>query len=141
MKKTTKIISLLLVIVLVCGCKRDGWLDWKVENQLWLQENAKKEGVVTTPTGLQYKCIDAGWDKSARPDDAKIVTIDYEGKLINGYVFDANQEYAGYVNYFNNKFWAGGLSYPYSSKDEQIIKTKFIYYYLKSKEKYKAIDY
>ena len=98
--KTTKIVSLLLVLVLVCGCKRDGWLDWKIQNELWLQNNATKEGVVTTPTGLQYKCIEAGWDKSARPDDAKIVTIDYEGKLINGYIFDANEGYAGYVNSF-----------------------------------------
>lgn len=87
--KTTKIISLLLVIVLVCGCKRDSWLDWQVQNKLWLQDNATKEGVVTTPTGLQYKCIDAGWDKSARPDESKTVIIDYEGKLVNGYTFDS----------------------------------------------------
>lgn len=112
MKKTTKIISLLLVIVLVCGCKRDGWLDWKIQNQLWLQDNAKKEGVVTTPTGLQYKCIEKGWDKSARPDDAKIVTIDYKGKLINGYVFDSNETYAGYVSSFVPGF-AEGLKKMY----------------------------
>lgn len=96
--KTTKIISLLLIIVLVSGCKRNGWLDWKIENQLWLLENATKEGIVTTPTGLQYKCIEPGWDKSARPDDTKIVTITYEGSLINGYVFDAAIETPMYVN-------------------------------------------
>lgn len=91
--KTTKIISLLLVIALVSGCKRDGWLDWQVQNQLWLQDNAKKEGVVTTPTGLQYKCIDAGPfaenPTAVRPDESKTVIIDYEGRFINGYVFDS----------------------------------------------------
>lgn len=90
--KTTKIISLLLLIVLVSSCKRDNWLDWKFQNELWLAQNAKQEGVVTTPTGLQYKCIEAGWDKSARPDDAKIVIIDYKGQLINNYVFDEADE-------------------------------------------------
>lgn len=90
--KTTKIIRLLLLIVLVSSCKRDNWLDWKFQNELWLAQNAKQEGVVTTPTGLQYKCIEAGWDKSARPDDAKIVIIDYKGHLINNYVFDSATE-------------------------------------------------
>ena len=87
--KTTKIMSLLLLLVLVSGCERDNWLDWKMQNELWLANNAKQEGVITTPTGLQYKCIEAGWDKSARPDDAKMVTIKYVGVLINGYTFDA----------------------------------------------------
>lgn len=105
--KTTKIFTLLLVIVLVCGCKRDNWLDWKIENQLWLQENAKKAGVVTTPTGFQYRCIEAGWDKSARPDDAKIVTIDYTGQLINGYVFDSSEGYTSYVSNFVSGFAEG----------------------------------
>ena len=105
--RTTKIFTLLLVLVLVFGCKRDGWLDWQIQNKLWLQENAQKEGVVTTPTGLQYKCIESGWDKSARPDDAKIVTIDYKGQLINGYVFDANEKYSGYVNSFVSGFAEG----------------------------------
>ena len=82
--KTTKIFCLLCMIMLISGCKRDNWLDWKTQNELWLTQNALKEGVITTPTGLQYKCIEPGWDKSARPDDAKVVTIDYQGKMING---------------------------------------------------------
>lgn len=107
MKKTTKLLSLLLVVVLMCGCKEDNWLDWKLQNELWLQDNAKKEGIVTTPTGLQYKCIEKGWDKSARPDDAKIVLIDYEGKMINGYVFDSATAYEGQVNSFVSGFAEG----------------------------------
>ena len=87
--KTTKILSLILLVVLATGCKRENWLDWKMQNELWLTHNAKQEGVITTPTGLQYKCIEVGWAKSPRPDDAKIVTIDYTGQLINDYVFDS----------------------------------------------------
>lgn len=87
--KTIKILSLILLVVLATGCKRENWLDWKMQNELWLTHNAKQEGVITTPTGLQYKCIEGGWEKSPRPDDAKIVTIDYTGQLINDYVFDS----------------------------------------------------
>lgn len=105
--KTSKIFSLLLIIVLVCGCKKDNWLDWKVQNEIWLQENAKKDGVVTTPTGLQYKCIETGWDKSARPDDTKFVTIDYTGQLISGYVFDSSSKYLGKVSSFVAGFAEG----------------------------------
>ena len=90
--KTTKILSLLLVVLLVSGCKQNDWLDWKTQNEMWLIQNSKQEGVQTTPTGLQYKCIEKGWEKSPRPDDAKIVTITYTGTLINKYEFDSTYD-------------------------------------------------
>ncbi len=105
--KTNKIISLLLIVLLACSCKQNNWLDWKTQNELWLAQNAKQEGVITTPTGLQYKCIYEGHDKSARPDNAKMVTIRYSGKLINGYEFDANESYTGYVSSFVAGFSEG----------------------------------
>ena len=37
-------------------------------------------------------------------------------------------EYAGYVNYINERFWAGGLCYPYTSIDERLYITKYIYF-------------
>ncbi len=46
----------------------------------------------------------------------------------------ARGEYAGYINYFDERFWAGGLCYPYRSMNEQIVSTKYIYYFLKSQE-------
>lgn len=52
------------------------------------------------------------------------------------FTLSSRGEYAGFVNYFNAKFWAGGLCYPYSSKDEKIILTKFIYYFLKTQESF-----
>lgn len=105
--KTTKILSLLCIILLISSCKQNDWLDWKAQNELWLVQNAKADSVITTPTGLQYKCIYAGHDKSARPDDAKMVTISYAGKLINGYEFDANENYTGYVSSFVPGFSEG----------------------------------
>ena len=76
------------------------WLEWKAQNELWLANNAKQEGVITTPTGLQYKCIFAGHESSPRPDEAKMVTIKYSGKLINGDQFEASNSYVGYVSDF-----------------------------------------
>ena len=100
-------IGLLLMIVTFSSCKQNDWLDWKAQNELWLIENGKREGVITTPTGLQYKCIQQGWEKSPRPDDAKIVTIKYTGKMINGYQFDANDSYTAYVTSFVSGFSEG----------------------------------
>lgn len=105
--KTIKILSLLCVVLLVSSCKQNNWLDWKTQNELWLEQNTQREGVITTPTGLQYKCIFAGHPTSARPDDAKMVEIQYSGKLINGYQFDARDEYVGYVNSFVAGFSEG----------------------------------
>lgn len=109
--KTLKIFSLLLVVVLATSCKQNNWLDWKTQNEMWLQQNAKSTGVITTPTGLQYKCIHQGPyandPNAVRPDDAKIVKITYSGKLINGYEFDASESFDSYVSSFISGFTEG----------------------------------
>ena len=107
MKKTTKLFCLLLIATLVCGCKQENWLDWKLQNELWLINNAKNPEVHTTHTGLQYKCIVPGEPNTPRVDDAKMVTINYSGKLINGHEFDANEKYSDYVNVFVPGFTEG----------------------------------
>lgn len=58
------------------------------ENTKWLEENKMKEGVVTLPSGLQYKVITAGNGKVAAKSDN--VTVKYEGKMIDGTVFDSS---------------------------------------------------
>lgn len=54
----------------------------------WLAENAKKPGVVTLPSGLQYKVITEG--KGAKPTAEQEVTVKYEGHLIDGKEFDSS---------------------------------------------------
>lgn len=54
----------------------------------FLAENAKKPGVVTTASGLQYQVIKQGTGK--RPTATSKVTVHYEGKLIDGTVFDSS---------------------------------------------------
>ncbi len=58
------------------------------ENTKWLEDNKMKEGVVTLPSGLQYKVITQGKGKVATKSDN--VTVKYEGKMIDGTVFDSS---------------------------------------------------
>lgn len=54
----------------------------------FLEENAKKPGVVTTESGLQYKIITTGDGK--QPKDSDTVTTHYKGTLIDGREFDSS---------------------------------------------------
>ncbi len=54
----------------------------------FLAENAKKDGVVTTESGLQYKVIKSGDGPSPKADDT--VTTHYRGTLIDGREFDSS---------------------------------------------------
>ena len=54
----------------------------------WLADNAKKAGVVTLPSGLQYKVISNG--SGEKPTATDEVVVKYEGKLIDGTVFDSS---------------------------------------------------
>ena len=54
----------------------------------------------------------------------------------NAFTLASRGEYAGFVTYLQDKFWAGGLCYPYRSKDESLYSTKYIYEYLKNRERY-----
>ncbi len=58
------------------------------EGDAFLVENAKKEGVVTLPSGLQYKIITDGTGKKAQTTDT--VTVHYKGTLIDGTEFDSS---------------------------------------------------
>lgn len=54
----------------------------------WLAENAKKPGVKKLPSGVQYKVLTEG--KGPKPKADATVKVNYEGKLIDGTVFDSS---------------------------------------------------
>lgn len=60
----------------------------KAEGEAYLAENAKKDGVITTASGLQYTVIKEGTGKSPKATDT--VVCHYEGFLTNGTVFDSS---------------------------------------------------
>lgn len=61
---------------------------YKKEGETFLAENAKRSGVVTLPSGLQYEIISAG--TGAKPTATSKVTVHYHGTLTNGTVFDSS---------------------------------------------------
>ena len=60
----------------------------KEAGEKYLAENAKKEGVITLPSGLQYKVLKEGNGK--KPSAKDTVMCHYEGFLIDGTVFDSS---------------------------------------------------
>jgi len=58
----------------------------KKEMETFLAENKKKEGVVTLPSGLQYKVLKEGTGKT--PTDTNWVRVNFRGTLIDGTVFE-----------------------------------------------------
>ena len=59
------------------------------EQKKFLEENAKKENIKTTASGLQYEVLKEG--AGEKPSSAASrVTVHYEGSLINGNVFDSS---------------------------------------------------
>lgn len=61
---------------------------YKLANVAWLENNKKVSGVKTLPSGLQYSVITEG--KGPVAADSTEVEVNYEGKLIDGTVFDSS---------------------------------------------------
>lgn len=60
----------------------------KAAGEKFLAANKKKAGVVTLPSGVQYKVIKEG--NGPMPKDTSMVTVNYEGRTIEGKVFDSS---------------------------------------------------
>lgn len=82
----------------------------KEKSEKFLQENAKKEGVQTTESGLQYIIVEPGSDVKPGPEDT--VTVRYKGTTVDGVVFDEVAPDAEPVSFPLNqvvKGWTEGL--------------------------------
>lgn len=71
----------------------------------FLVENKAKDGVKTTSSGLQYKVVKAGTGKS--PVATSEVEVHYEGRLINGKVFDSSIQRGKSISFGVNKVIKG----------------------------------
>jgi len=95
----------------------------------FLEENKKKAGVITTPSGLQYEVITLG--TGDKPTLESNVEVNYEGKTIDGKVFDSSYE-RGTTTYFklSNVIsgWQEGLQLmPVGSKFRFYIPSELAY--------------
>jgi FKBP-type peptidyl-prolyl cis-trans isomerase FklB len=71
----------------------------------YLEENSKKKGVTTLPSGLQYKVIRKG--SGAMPKETDNVTVHYRGTLINGTEFDSSYRRSKPVTFRADRVIAG----------------------------------
>ena len=89
----------------------------------FLRENAKKEGVKVTESGLQYEVIEQG--DGAKPKETDKVKVHYEGTLTSGEVFDSSYERGEPISFGLNqviKGWTEGVQLmPIGSKYRFVI--------------------
>jgi len=101
----------------------------KEAGEKWLAANKKKSGVVTLPSGVQYKVIKEG--KGEMPKDTSWVKVNYEGRLIDGTVFDSSYKRGEPVSLRANqviKGWTDALVHmPVGSTWEVYIPQELAY--------------
>ena len=77
----------------------------KTKSEEFLAENAKKEGVQVTASGLQYEVIEKG--AGDKPSETSNVTVHYHGTLADGTVFDSSVERGEPTNFGVNQVIPG----------------------------------
>ncbi len=92
--------------------------DYLTENEAFLDNNSKEEGVIMTESGLQYKVLKMG--DGPKPGSKDTVLVHYTGKLIDGTVFDSSYDKDEPAQFRTNaliKGWSEGLQLmPVGSK-------------------------
>ena len=101
----------------------------KVDGKKFLEENAKKTGVKTTASGLQYKVIKEG--AGDKPKDSDVVEANYRGTTIDGKEFDSSAKHGNSASFPVNgviKGWSEALKMmPVGSKWELYVPSDLAY--------------
>ncbi|MEI6439362.1 MAG: FKBP-type peptidyl-prolyl cis-trans isomerase [Alphaproteobacteria bacterium] len=93
MKSSWLIAGLIALGLSACGPDRAAVTSAAMDEGLaFLATNAKAQGVVTLPSGLQYKIVKSGPADGIKPIPGDEVKVNYEGKLISGKVFDSSYQ-------------------------------------------------
>ena len=82
----------LLALLLFAACNQGPEAVPTAESNAVLEQNAAAPGVVTLPSGLQYKVVKGGPADGYRPKPGDAVKVHYEGRLPSGEVFDSSYE-------------------------------------------------
>ena len=83
----------LAVMLLMSGCAKAQTP--QQSPTVFMAQNALAEGVKTLPTGEQYKILKPGLGTSRHPTPKDYVTVEYEGTLLNGQIFDSTAKNGG----------------------------------------------
>ena len=128
-----KFLILTFFAALLVGCKENQWMDWKAQNDLWLEQNIQNHKddpkFFVLADGLQYKIIADPTPHDARPNANSTVVCDYTGVLITGYQFDGGTAKFSMSNLVSG--FAEGLRKIHQNGDIEI----YVPYYLGYDEK------
>lgn len=92
MKSKISIYILICIVSIISfGCEQNDWEDWRLQNELWLENNKNQSDIITTHTGLQYKVVSHPTTSERRPNATSNVYVDYKGTLIDGTQFDSGE--------------------------------------------------
>lgn len=97
MKYHTKKLSYLLLVALLTtfttSCeKQDEYMDWKAMNDRWFENHQHDKGFEQTESGLCYRIIREGNPSDRKPNPTSYILATYEGKLIDGTIFDKGEK-------------------------------------------------
>lgn len=128
------------VIIFSClltGCKENNWADWKIENEVWLENNKLQPGVEETSSGLQYRIIADPTPSDTRPNVNSTVVCDYQLHLINGNLIDAGNSVALSLS-STIKGFAEGCHKIHNNGDIELFIPAYLGY---DQSKYESNDY
>jgi FKBP-type peptidyl-prolyl cis-trans isomerase len=109
--KSIKLLVLSVILLLPMGLMAESLMERNErEGKLFLEQNAKKEGVMVTASGLQYKVLREG--DGPKPKAIDLVKVNYEGRSLDGEVFDSSYARGKPIEFSLNrviKGWGEGL--------------------------------
>lgn len=89
---TRRLLLGLAAALALAACANPDSAGSAAEAKAFMAANAKKEGVTTLPSGVQYEIVRSGPAEGLKPDANDEVKVHYEGKLADGEVFDSSYE-------------------------------------------------
>jgi FKBP-type peptidyl-prolyl cis-trans isomerase len=98
-------------------------------NAAFLAENAKVQGVTTTASGLQVRTLTPGSGK--KPGPRQTVTVHYEGKLIDGSIFDSSYQRGDTISFRLDQVipgWTEGLQLMAEGETAELVIPEHIGY-------------
>ncbi len=113
--KTQMIRSILTGTLLIFGlqlAQADSMLVNREAGKAFLEANAKLDAVSTTDSGLQYKVLRSGNENGKQPGPRSKVTVNYEGRHLDGRIFDSSWQRNEPIQFKLNqviKGWTEGL--------------------------------
>ena len=99
------VFTIILGITMISSANAKSSEENKAEGVAFLAENTKKDGIKTTSSGLQYEVLNLG--EGNKPSSTDNVSVHYEGKTLDGKIFDSSYKRGTPATFPLNRVIAG----------------------------------